>query len=271
MSALTRSLRRAVAGALATLLPSIATAQPSVNECVDAHERGQRLARDGRLIDADAAFRRCADDACPAVVRSECGELRANVATTIPTIIVGAHLGARANAQDVADAALWIDGTRVADRLDGRPRALDPGEHAVQVIAPGAQPAERRIVVRAAEKDRLLTFELVPIAVASPLPAARPPRRRTGALVASGVGFAAMASFATFGLLGRSKQAQLDGCKPGCERRDVDEMRKRYLIADASLAASLVAFAAAAWLWTGRDGDTMVALTPGGLSLNGRF
>lgn len=213
----------------------LASATPA---CLAGHEEGQLLLNKGRLRDAAAAFLRCTDDACPAAVRADCIALRERVATTQPTIVVSARRGSGATATDVVDARLLIDGQLMTNRLDGRVLAVDPGPHALRIDVKGVPPQERAVVISPGEKQRLFVFEI-------PEPEPRASATRVPALIAAGAGGLALASFATFAIIGRSQQS----CRGHCTQGEVDSLRRSYLIADVSLATAVVALGAAAWLW----------------------
>ena len=58
-----------------------------------------------------------------------------------------------------------------------------------------------------------------------------------------------LAGFATFGLLGRAQESDLEACRAQCANRAYEMMRDRYLVADVSIGIAVVALSAAAVLW----------------------
>jgi len=80
------------------------------------------------------------------------------------------------------------------------------------------------------------------------------------------VGAVAMASFGYFAISGHSEFNQLEQCKPDCSRSAVHDVRMRYLLADVSLGASVVALATAGYLLF--SGRSEPALTGSSVSVN---
>jgi hypothetical protein len=60
-----------------------------------------------------------------------------------------------------------MDGKPLLERLEGTAVLVDPGEHRFVFDAEGLQPVEKTVVVRVAEKDRLVTVVLAPRPAAS--------------------------------------------------------------------------------------------------------
>jgi len=158
-----------------------------------------------------------------------------------------------------------IDGAPLVDHIDGKPVAVDPGEHILRYEAPGAAPVEQRVVVRVNEKNRTLTAILMPQAapiaavVPSPPVEAAPSdsgpqsaRIPVATWVFAGVALAGVASFAAFGLSGQSDVANMraaGGCAPNCTQGQVDAARTKLNVADVSLGVGIVSLAAAAWFF----------------------
>jgi hypothetical protein len=76
----------------------------------------------------------------------------------------------------------------------------------------------------------------------------------TATWVGAGVAVVGLISFSVFALSGNSKESDLDACKPACEDRSVyDDMQRDYLIADVSLAVSVVAAGVGAYFFFTQD------------------
>jgi hypothetical protein len=72
--------------------------------------------------------------------------------------------------------------------------------------------------------------------------------------VAGGVTVVGLIAFSVFALSGNSKESDLDACKPACDDRSVyDDMQRDYLIADVSLAVSIVAAGVGAYFYFTKD------------------
>lgn len=251
-------------GALSLIAASAARAQSDkdpVDACLRAADDGQRLRDQGKYLRARAAFLECSKDACPGAVRTECLSWLRDAEQAIPTVVIAARDSA---GNDLTDASVYVDGDRVLDRLDGKPLAVDPGRHELRVEL-GARSLRREILLVAAEKNRVLTFELPP-APARARPTAREPSvvEPTGTtpwlgFALAGVGALGVGSFAYFGLTAKSDLDALesDPCAETrtCAESDVDSVRARYLIADVSLGVGLVALGAATWIFATHDGS----------------
>jgi hypothetical protein len=226
-----------VAFALA-IAPS-ARAAESKDTCFDSYEQAQRLRKSGDLRGARDKLAVCKADACPDFVRKDCKQWAGEVDAALPTIVVRAK---DASGKPIDDARVYVDGEKVADRVDGKPIAVNPGEHTVRVEA-GDRKSEQKITAK--EKDRD-----VPVDVAieaekkrddTPPPPPPPAPESHGLPVATyvlgGVAIAGVGAFVAFGLSGKSDES----CKPTCTRSQVDTLRRAYLLADVSLLVSLAA------------------------------
>jgi hypothetical protein len=130
----------------------LADGERDFQACASAFEEAQRLKKKGRLVAASDQATACAAATCPSEIVGECTKLRESIDEALPTIVVAAeHDG-----QDVAAAKLLIDGRVVAERLDGLPKRLDPGNHVIRVVpdAPELAPRETTITVRSGERNR---------------------------------------------------------------------------------------------------------------------
>jgi hypothetical protein len=87
--------------------------------------------------------------------------------------------------------------------------------------------------------------------------------------VLGSVGVAGVASFATFGLLGFTKHAQLRGsCAPDCTDAQKSPIVTDYAIGDLSLAVAVVTLGIATWVVLTRP---TVTVGLGGAGLRGEF
>jgi hypothetical protein len=161
----------------------------------------------------------------------------------------------------VTEVAISIDGSKVADRLDGKPIELDPGEHEIVVEASGGRRARERVVLAVGDRNRRLAL-LLPAASAPPaaprsVPATPPtvtPHRGRAPVptVAWVLGGVAVASGAVGGYLAISGLQDEDDmrehCRPGCAQGDIDALERRYLFADIGLGVAILSAGAFAWL-----------------------
>src|SRR5258706_2529266 len=142
-------VRRAIA--VTALLAVLAAAGParakgSREACLEAFESAQRLRKDGKVRKAREDFRTCAAESCPAMVRKDCTDALAELATRIPTVRVSAR---DAGGKELEDFSLEIDGEAV--EVAEEPIELDPGEHVFVFVFPGGQRSERRITLKTGE------------------------------------------------------------------------------------------------------------------------
>ena len=275
-------------GVAATLLSSPALAADVKRECVDASTEGQTNRDAGQLLKARDQFLVCSRDACPAVVRSSCSRWLSEVEQQVPSVVIRA---ADSSNTDITDGSATIDGVKFP--LDGKPIPLDPGKHVVVVDVEGGAHLEKKLLLAAGEKSRLIELRVPATAPAPPAEAVskpseqKPPATRssipTGAWVLGGVGVVALGSFGFFALSAKKELNQLkDNCSPSCADSQTDVGRTDALIADISLGVGGLALAGAvtwALLGSSKPDDTAQAtqllLTPtprgGYASLTGRF
>jgi hypothetical protein len=282
--------------------------EPTKEMCVLASEQAQTLRDEGKLKSARAQLVTCSSSSCPGVVRRDCEKWLTEVDAAQPTVVVGAR-DPRGN--DVPGTHVSLDGVPFADRLDGRPLPVDPGEHVFHYDAPGVLSLDQRAVIRVGEKNRMLTVVLSPTAshatVAPPPPAAAspamsPPSAATsstdattpardepapsggshvpaGTWVFGGLGVVALGSFAYFGISGKNDVSNLRStCAPNCAQSDVDSAHTKLVVADVSLGVGVVALGVATWILLANHSDSppvqaAVIPLPGGAAgaLGARF
>jgi hypothetical protein len=246
----------------ATALAPDAASTPEATACIRASDAGQAHRDEGKLRAARTDFRACSRDACPGVVRTDCGRWLADVEVRIPNILVRVK---DSDGKEAFDVAVSLDGEPLVDRLDGRLIPVDPGEHVVRFTRPDGATAERTTTIREGEKDR--TIDVVLGQPSTPraqrhetTPGAREDAmrnrgeeapRRSGSLVLplvlAGVAVAGGAVFGVMASVAKSDFDELErSCAPGCTRPDVNAVRTKLLIANVSLGVGIVALGAAA-------------------------
>jgi hypothetical protein len=218
--------------------------------CIAANERGNDLRWKSKLLAAKEEFLRCAEEACPEVVRDECAELARKMAADVPTVVFAVT---DADGRDATEVKAIVDGAPLSDALGAAPVPLDPGTHRIRFEGPGGTARELSLVARAGEKNRLVRIKLEPRSappIAAGPDASRPSERPvpTISYVLGGVGVAALGSFALFGILGKVEQ----GCAPNCTADQVGTMRRDYAIADVSLGIAVLSLGAATVLYLTR-------------------
>jgi hypothetical protein len=234
--------------------------------CAKSYERAQSLRQDAKLLEARSELLVCAQDACPAVLRKDCVTWLSEVTAQTPSIAVRVH---GKDGCDRPDAQITLDGTLVPRGAEGRPIAVNPGSHSVQALVDGAT-ADQVVVATTADKTRLVTIELGdpqttcgrPSNTSSassappfgadgvPSPERRGPTTLTYALGTAGIITGAVAI--SFGISAWSQKGTLDDCKGTCAQRDVDTMRRTFLIADVATFVTVATLAAATVLYLTR-------------------
>lgn len=124
--------------------------EPSKEQCVDAHSRGQDAKSSGQLTLAKKLFLSCAQSACPAIVQSDCARFADDLARMQPSLSFAARDGGGA---DLPDTTVYVDEQLVATRLDGAPHEVDPGKHVVR-FEHGGRTTTETVVVGSGEQSR---------------------------------------------------------------------------------------------------------------------
>jgi hypothetical protein len=131
--------------------PSVAHADdPSKEACIAASERADQLRRGGKLQGARADLLVCIAKSCPRIVRDDCMEQLDALDKAIPTIVFTAKDGE----VDMAAVSVTMDGAPLADRIDGTPLSVDPGEHTFEFTAEGRPKITKKLVISEGVKNR---------------------------------------------------------------------------------------------------------------------
>lgn len=223
-------------------------ARADTKSCVQAHATAQREAKAGRLKEAAQLYTACGSDAtCPEQLRTECTELLETLRRNVPTVIFSVVDKAGA---DTPAVKVYANEQLLTDGLDGRATELDPGKYHLRFVLADGSELTVDIVVREAEKNRLVQVRVEQEAkVEAPTPAPKsaapgpPPAPVSSgppvaAWVATGVAVAGFATFGTFALLGNKDKQDLEDCKPSCpesERSTRDGLKTKFLVADIGL------------------------------------
>jgi hypothetical protein len=253
-----------------------ATGFADVRACLDAAGEGQKLRDNGAYLEARGRFIACAAEECPGEVRKGCVGWLGELDKLIPTVV----FGARARDRELSDVRVSVDGVLATERIDGKPVAVDPGEHHFRFERAGEPDIEQTAVLMAGEKERPITVRFGADEPEGPpaLPPAQPispgePRQagekasssgssRTTALALGALGLAAFTAGAALDLSGYVFVQQCGGdpsCSGSHERAEVEW---RFVAGDVLLGAGLISGVAAWLIWprAGRDGKNPVAL-----------
>jgi hypothetical protein len=240
-----------VTSALVGSVAGSAGAAPA-DRCIEASERGQTSRASGRLRAARKDLLACQEPECPALIRQDCVKWTAEVAAAMPTVIFRVR---DLEGHDVMDATVRASDEVVVARIDGRGHELDPGAYDFEIAARGFVTAHERVVVEEGVRGRVVEVHLTRASGASGASgtrAATPPTSdRTshspttltwaGTAVLGGLGLAAIGTFAVIGLGADADfRHDRDTCGSRCPQDQVDDLHRRYQIADIALAAGVV-------------------------------
>lgn len=233
-------------------------AQPTVEQCVELHERAQVLRIDGQLLESRAALGTCAGDACPDPLKQDCVTWREEVSQQIPTVIFEAIT----NHGAAAVATVSANGRELTRTLDGHPMELDPGHYqfrfelpdgSAEVVSALIKPGGKNVVVSAdfrseppvapapAPAEPVPTATLPP-ELPPPLPHEGPPRHAipTGTYVLGALALAGTGVAIGLGVSTNTKQENsLESCAPKCSQNRVDEITTLALMTDISIGVAI--------------------------------
>jgi hypothetical protein len=147
---------REVAFALAALLVAIVTSKsalaagPSKDQCISANEDADALRKSGHLLAARTSLAACTVGSCPSVVRDDCNTHLKEVNDALPSVLITAVDGAT----PLTDVKVVIDNeTTLAERLDGKPLEVDPGEHTFAFFVKGKATQTKKLTLKEGEKN----------------------------------------------------------------------------------------------------------------------
>lgn len=255
----------ALALSMAAAPASAAPSKKKKKECASAYVAAQKLKSSGSLLEARKKLIVCASEGCLSAVRKDCTDWLDQVNAAIPTITVSAH---DTSGQETLAVKVQVDGKPIADELTTNGIELDPGEHKLHFEMEGAPPIERKIILRAGEKNKPVAVDFgehkaQPEATTDSAPAAaqdqihdqgpEPEKKRShvASYVLGGVGVVALGGMAYFWLSSKSAESDLDAskCAPNCNSADVDSIKHKRLFGDIALGVGVVSLGVATYLW----------------------
>lgn len=277
----------AAATLVAGLSWSSVTLGTSKQECVAAAQDAQSLRADAKLVSAREKLLICAREACPRVVRADCASWLTEVDQALPSLVVRVR---DAGGADLAG-ALFLDGAKLRDSLDGAPVVLDPGPRRVRIELADGRSVEREVLVAAGEKNRLVVLEAP--SAGSPAPGRGPPaaaqrgqvsepplkESSVAPWVIGGIGAVGLVTFGVLQVLARSEYDELeDGCGRArtCTDDELSPVRTKFVVSAVGLGVGVVGLGVAGtWLLVQSDGESgprarlAVEPSPSGAMLRG--
>jgi hypothetical protein len=146
---------RAILGEAAFVVALVTpnAARADVIDCGSVIESAGRTESGGKLLDARTALVACSEQ-CEGAVRDECTRRASDVLERTPTILVQAT---DRQGTEITDVAVAIDGAIVAQELDGKAIAVDPGAHRIVLNRRGVS-VNGSVVVEERVKAKALHF-----------------------------------------------------------------------------------------------------------------
>jgi len=237
---------------------------PTKEQCIETHRQAQQAQNDRKLVHARELSRNCTALACPGLIVTDCARWLNDMEQRIPSVVFEVRLDGKPN----LTATIVADGELVQEWTRGESLRLDPGEHQFRFEMAEHQPIIQNLLLAEGMRYRIVSVDFAtekPAAPAVVTPVAppptsttpsAPPERPTPVIVYPllGVGAVGLGSFALFGLMGKSKQSDLENtCKPNCTDSDLKPMKTSYLVGDISLGVGVASLVAASIFYIGRQ------------------
>jgi hypothetical protein len=253
------------------LSDAAAQAEPSEPSC-EAVEKTEPLRAQGQYREARVQLLECVNAQCGGDVRRGCAATLQKLDAVTPSIVIRAE---DEGGNDVTDVAVSSGPDLLVNSLDGMAIAVDPGEHVFTFQRPGEAPVTQKLTIARGEKFRPIDVKIgsrptlaLPDAASAQSDSGISSERLAGGVSLIGVGVAGLAGFTWLGLKARSREEELNDCKPNCSDGRVNSVEKRYLLANVSLGVGVAALGAAAWvLLSGSSAEGEPAQAAGGFSI----
>jgi hypothetical protein len=288
----------ALAAAASFWSPPTQAVDPTTADCLAASEVSLKLGNAHRLRAERSQLLVCAAPSCPVDIRKECLRRVDEVNAAIPTLVFDVKDGSGA---DLSAVKVTVDGEVLAERIEGTPLSVDPGEHSFVFETPGQPTVTRRLVIRESEKDRRepITFGSSgapaspaqpaspaiappPAVTTEPLATAPPPApaprgmgtRRVVALAVGGLGVVGLGVGTALGLSAKSSNDDANSICPNtmCASQDAVDKSKSAAqkgnIATAAFIVGGLGIGAGVVLWlTGAPAPAQVGIGPTSVDL----
>lgn len=252
--------------------PSVAhAADPTNADCLAASEASLKAGNAHHLRAERSELLVCSSSNCPSDIRKECLHRVDEVNAAIPTVIFQAKDGV---GNDLVAVRVTLDGEVLAERLEGTPLSIDPGEHTFVFETPGQPSVQKHFVIQEGQKDQRESIAFgTPIlappqagppqgsAFAPGTPSSSTPDNGEGlstpkivAIVAGGVGVVGLGVGSAFGLVAISKKSDAQNACPGecADQAGVGKWRdakSAAQVSDVAFVVGAVGLGAAAVLW----------------------
>lgn len=229
-------------------------AGPDRKACIAAADEGQKLRDDGKLTAARDKFIMCASKSCPGAVAKECSQWLQDTERDMPSVTFRAR---DERGKEILDVRVLIDDQVVSETIDARALPVDPGEHKFRFDRSDGKSVEDKIVLRPAEKNRLieLSFEPPKQAGAATPPdngashTVTPPPEEPGrgfhipvlGWVGAGVAVVGVGMTALFAIQANDDEDRLrTTCAPTCPESERDSIDSKVLLANVGMGVAVV-------------------------------
>jgi hypothetical protein len=116
-----------------------------------ANESAIRLRSEGKFVSARDQTLMCASPSCPGAIREVCAQRIAILEASAPTIVFEVKA---ADGHELTAVTVTVDGRPLAERLNGSPIVVDPGDHVFTFAAAGQSSLVEHLVVSPQDKGR---------------------------------------------------------------------------------------------------------------------
>ncbi len=223
--------------------------------CIEDHMRGQEARLDGSLGEAQRLFERCANPACPSLVRADCQVWGVEVQDALPKVVF--RLGPNVDPNDVR---VSLNGAPFAVEY-GVPTAFQPGSFRLEFDVDGHPPLIKQLELRAGDPRQTIAVDfpttspandampVAPVVLTQrpPPPSAEPDLAISTASYAFGglaVAAASVGAYFAVDAVAKHNRAN-ETCSPLCDDDEADAVRRRLLFADIAFGVSLASAATA--------------------------
>lgn len=269
--------------------------QPSrrvLQACERTYQRGVKLERAGKLLEAQKALETCASDVCGDFLAHQCSAGRDRLMSDTPSVV---PVVTDDDGGAVTDVEVTMDDQILVKAIDGHAVRVDPGVHEFVFMRAGTIIGTQKIVAIQGKRNQPVPMHLrraakpevpalkqepaaapaatkVPELALTEVPPAKP---RRGSYLTSylvmGTGVAAITGYGLLTYWGRGDNDQLAKCTPNCLQSSVDHIHDLYLAADISLGVGVAAVLTGGWLWWRNYTHVNVSLGPTYASIGGAF
>jgi hypothetical protein len=156
---MTRRTLALVAFLVVSLAMSLTARADDRAACADAYGKAQRLRGANQLVSAREQLRVCARPTCTKFIARDCAAWLVDVESRLPSIVLFAH---DASGAELTQATVSMDGSVIAEQLDGHAIEVDGGAHAFTFVFPDGTKIDQSYVVLEGQRAQRLGVTLPP-------------------------------------------------------------------------------------------------------------